>query len=324
MATAAERFFRGGVRYTVNQFAPIPFHPLGKRSPLVHVVDTSGGVSDMYLPDARKLQPGGPYYVVAYPLFLGGDPVKIYDHTYSNEIVEIEDEEVATLWLLDNTTEDGIWAAKIQTPYRTIKNWSDDFSDDSFAATRALENNSANSGADFAYDAGNDELDVSQSGATWHATAHYSGWPQIRNVETEAFMRIDGGNLGNEYKVMMLVRWDPVTRNGYAFSISDSGSATRYRVEILKITGGSMSLLIGAFSHVLTVGDPVMVKGQLDGAALKIKVWTPPAGEPGVWLLSTTDSSYTGEGFLGYGHMITGSGPTTDPGIDDFVAQQLA
>ena len=97
------------------------------------------------------------------------------------------------------------------------------------------------------------------------------------------------------------------------------------RVDIRRhLAGVSNALSTTTVSTGFTPGTPIWLRFQVEGTALRVKVWHASDAEPTAWTSERTDANITAAGLVGYRYSTGGAGtsaPTVT--IDDFEARSL-
>lgn len=108
MAISAKKFFGGSDRATLAGNT----RTLQKNSERVQYLTSNTGVSKVLMPDARRLKEGGPqFYVVSNADSLTNIQVK--DQSDTTLLATLTPGQMATAFLLDNSTADGVWIVSV-------------------------------------------------------------------------------------------------------------------------------------------------------------------------------------------------------------------
>jgi len=97
------------------------------------------------------------------------------------------------------------------------------------------------------------------------------------------------------------------------------------RVDIRRhLAGVSTALSTTTVMTGFTAGTPIWLRFQVEGSALRVKVWRAGDEEPAAWTSERTDTNITGPGSVGYRYS-TGVGTTSAPTvtIDNFQARSV-
>ena len=126
---------------------------------------------------------------------------------------------------------------------------------------------------------------------------------------------------GNAPMIGVILRMDAAYQNGYTVVISAAGGLGSLRLMVFKRVGGAYSLIatsatIPGITFAST--DTVMLRAQIQGSAIGVKLWPTRISEPAAWHISLSDSSVSAAGYAGLYYALD-SGSSVTMAIDDFI-----
>ncbi len=123
----------------------------------------------------------------------------------------------------------------------------------------------------------------------------------------------------------VLLRMDAGYSNGYTILVDKTDTLGSLRFLIFKRAGGGYSL-IGVSSAIVGIAfaasDTVVLRAQIQGSAISVKLWPMRISEPGTWQYSLTDSAISAAGYAGLYYGLD-TAASAAMGVDDLVVSDL-
>ena len=123
----------------------------------------------------------------------------------------------------------------------------------------------------------------------------------------------------------VLLRMDTGYNNGYTVLLDKTGILGSLRFLVFRRVGGGYALIgtssaIGGIIFAAT--DTVVLRAQIQGSAISVKLWPTRISEPGTWQYSVTDSTVSAAGYAGLYYGLD-SASSAAMGVDDVVVSDL-
>gem|GEM_PF-2524443 len=166
-------------------------------------------------------------------------------------------------------------------------------------------------------------------GSTTHAdgdVALATGMTAQADMSVSHTQKIPNLSAGNAPMIGVILRMDAAYQNGYTVVVSAAGGLGNLRLMVFKRVGGSYSLLttsatIPGITFAST--DTVMLRAQIQGSAIGVKLWPTRIAEPGAWHVTLSDSSVSAAGYAGLYYALD-SGSAVAMAVDDVIVTDAA